>query len=395
MAPSDAQLLWLSAKVPNDQFLVYVFEGEPDVRSGVDAIRRNAEGCAELRLRVLDDTPWRYPRWVRSDVGEEQVVVHETVGQWRTALESVAGLEQLDVSRIAWRVHVFPPGVVVVQISHALGDGARSAALAATLLGRRVPIPAVRPRPGNLLLRSIEAARAHRQMSVEIEAGLLPRPAPPRPALSVNAAPRGTPVLQTLVVDRSRLSGPTVTVAALSAISEALGGYLVARGEDVGMLGAEVPMAGPPSTQARNNFRNVSVGLYPELDRDGRARRIAADLAAQRRRVEHRATRASDEAFAAVPAPVLRWGVGRFDAGARSSTVSGHTVVSSVNRGPADLTFGGRRVLLTTGYPALSPMMRLTHGVHGIGETIAISLHADSAVVDVDEYADRLARALG
>ena len=33
----------------------------------------------------------------------------------------------------------------------------------------------------------------------------------------------------------------------------------------------------------------------------------------------------------------------------------------SVNRGPADLTFGGRRVLLTAGFPALSPMMGLTH----------------------------------
>jgi hypothetical protein len=50
---------------------------------------------------------------------------------------------------------------------------------------------------------------------------------------------------------------------------------------------------------------------------------------------------------------------------------------------------------LTAGYPALSPMMGLTHGVHGIGDTIAISVHtSSSAVVDVDDYADRLAAAL-
>ena len=36
-------------------------------------------------------------------------------------------------------------------------------------------------------------------------------------------------------------------------------------------------------------------------------------------------------------------------------------------------------------------MMGLTHGVHGIGDTIAISVHAaESAMGDVDAYVDRL-----
>jgi hypothetical protein len=52
-------------------------------------------------------------------------------------------------------------------------------------------------------------------------------------------------------------------------------------------------------------------------------------------------------------------------------------------------------VVLTAGYPGLSPMMGLTHGVHGIGNTIAISVHAaESAVANIDEYTDRLAAAL-
>ena len=93
--------------------------------------------------------------------------------------------------------------------------------------------------------------------------------------------------------------------------------------------------------------------------------------------------------------PVLRWGVGRFDPAARPGAVSGHTVVSSVNRGPADLTFGGHRVLFTAGYPALSPVMGLTHGVHGIGDTVAISVPADPTTVEVEDYLGRLARALG
>ena len=93
-----------------------------------------------------------------------------------------------------------------------------------------------------------------------------------------------------------------------------------------------------------------------------------------------------------MPAPLLRWGIGQVDPDARSRAVAGHTVVSSVNRGPADLTFGGRPVVLTAGFPALSPMMGLTHGVHGIGDRVALSVHADPGVIDVGDYLDRLAR---
>lgn len=70
-------------------------------------------------------------------------------------------------------------------------------------------------------------------------------------------------------------------------------------------------------------------------------------------------------------------------------------ITSSVHRGAADLSFGGARVVLTAGYPALSPVMGLTHGVHGIGDTIAISVHAaESAVPDIDYYAELLEAAL-
>ncbi|MGH3525146.1 MAG: WS/DGAT domain-containing protein, partial [Mycobacterium sp.] len=140
-----------------------------------------------------------------------------------------------------------------------------------------------------------------------------------------------------------------------------------------------------------NHFGNVTVGLYPDLTREARVERIAADLANARRRSQHPAAREADRAFAAVPAPLLRWGVGQFDPDARPSQLSGNTVVSSVHRGPADLHFGAAPVLLTAGYPALSPAMGLTHGIHGIGDTVAISVHtAESAVGHVDDYLRRL-----
>jgi len=223
-------------------------------------------------------------------------------------------------------------------------------------------------------------------------AGLLAPGVGYRPPLCTNARPAGARSVRTLVRHRSQMPGPTVTVAVLAAVSTALSDLF---GDSADSLGAEVPMAKPGVPHAHNHFGNVVVGLYPKLDRAARVQRIAAELANGRRRFEHPSKRSEDRALAAVPAPLLRWGVSLFDPDARPTQVLGNTVVSSNNRGPADLNFGGLPVVLTATYPPLSSVMGLTHGVHGIGETIAISVNAaESAVADIDEYVDRLDAAL-
>jgi hypothetical protein len=202
--------------------------------------------------------------------------------------------------------------------------------------------------------------------------------------------------IRTVVRDRAQVTGPTVTAGVLAALSTALADHLRELGDDPSTLGAEVPMAKAGLRLAHNHFGNVGVGLYPELGPDERAARIAEDLAQRRLRAAHPAMVASSRAFATMPAPLLRWGVKQFDPTLRSPTVTGNTVVSSVNRGPADLRFGELPVVMTAGYPGLSPMMGLTHGVHGIGDAIAISVHAaESAIGDVDAYVDRLESVLG
>lgn len=75
--------------------------------------------------------------------------------------------------------------------------------------------------------------------------------------------------------------------------------------------------------------------------------------------------------------------------------MTGNTVVSSVFRGAADLRLGGGTVQFTAGFPALSPAMGLTHGVHGIGDTVTITVVAGTAAVpDLDAYAHLLRVAL-
>jgi hypothetical protein len=412
MAAVDAQFYWMSAKVPNDDFLLYAFGGEPaDCPRAIDQVCRRARACPDLTIRVQEGSSLTYPQWVPAAVGPEWVIRHDLPDHsWRDCLQAVSALadDQLDVRQMPWRLHVFTPvlgiqgvpgagTVAVLQVPHALADGVRASAMAAWLFGRAAPVqePA-RPSAGFLPWRAIDAARAHRRLVRDIRAGLLAPGVGPRPLQSTNARPGSARSLRTLVRRRSQLRGPTVTVGVLAAVSTALSTLL---GEETDSLCAEVPMAKPGVPHAHNHFGNVTVGLYPELGHDARVERIATDLANGRRRLEHPATRAADLAFAAVPAALLRWGVGQFDPETRPTQVAGNTVVSSVNRGAADLSFGGAGVVLTAGYPALSPVMGLTHGVHGIGDTVAISVHAaesafQSEGADIDAYLELLDAAL-
>lgn len=407
----DAQTYWMSAKIPNDQFLLYAFAGVTDPPASLVAgLRDRAAACPDLTLRIVDDCRLRYPAWVAGALGHDQFDVRERPRlDWTACLDAVAGLadRQLDPRLAAWRLHLFAPvtgapgasapvTVAVLQMVHALADGTRAAELAAWLFGRQVTVaPVASARRGSLLPRAVAAARTHRALVRDIAAGRTPAPPPPRPALSVNAAPSGPRRVRTLVRHRSALSDgtTTVTIAALTAIGTALADYLRDRGEDPTFLGAEVPMRKPGIRLAHNHFGNVGIGLYPDLPVASRAEKMVSDFRAARARAEHPAALAARRSFAAVPAPLLRWGVAQFDPTVRSPMVTGNTVVSSVNRGLADLRLGGGPVLLTAGYPALSPMMALTHGVHGIGETVAVSIHAAS-VVDLDDYVARLDHAL-
>lgn len=407
MAAVDAQFYWMSAKIPNDQFLLYAFDNAPtDVEGALAQVIRRARACPELQMRVHDGSALTYPQWVVTGVQPKQVVRHDLAdSSWQGCLTAVAGLaaDQLDIRQMPWRVHVFTPvtgipgvdragAVAVVQVGHALGDGARASALAAWLFGRAVPVPSVPRRRGVFPWRALTAARAHRRLVRDTSSGRLVAGLGSRPLLSTNARPEGVRALRTLVRHRSQIPGPTITVGVLAAVSSAL--YRVFD-ESAESLGAEVPMAKPGVRQAHNHFGNVVVGLYPRLANDLRMQRIASDLANARRRMQHPASRSADRAFAAVPAVLLRWGISQFDAGTRPAQVAGNTVVSSVHRGAADLSFGGAPVVLTAGYPALSPVMGLTHGVHGIGDTIAISVHAaESALPDIDGYLALLDAAL-
>ena len=151
-----------------------------------------------------------------------------------------------------------------------LADGIRSSALAAWLFGRAgevPPVPAPPPFRGAALpWRSFRAARAHRQMVRDTDAGLVPPQADSRPALHSNARPDGVRSVRTVIRKRAELPGPTVTAGGAGRrCPRALAGHLRELGDDPSALGAEVPMAKAGVRQTHNHFGNVGVGLYPEF----------------------------------------------------------------------------------------------------------------------------------
>lgn len=448
MAPQDATMYWLSARTRNDLFLLYCFTdaGRPAAELRTFVAERSAR-IADLRVRARDvPGDLDYPSWVPCEFIADQFVEHElSKPDWahlQTALGEVVDTG-VDAAVRPWRLHLFrdivdapggsgPALVVVLQMSHALADGRRAAEIARALFAEDdegdagsnsvtgalrtirasaipAPVEAVLALPrmpiriARTAIRGYRAFRAQQRLAELTAAEELPPPGPDfPPGLVNNAATEADSAHQVrmIVCDAESLRAPgrTVTVVVLTAVSLALTHYLEMRGAPVDKLGAQVPMAlsDTAKSNAHNNYRSLSVDLsIDEPDLRLRADKIAATMADRRLRAQHPLLTAQDRVTDVVPAPMLRRDIARYPLDTVPDSIAGHTVVSSVYRGPANLTVGGGPVRFTGGFPAIGSVMRLTHGVHGLGDTVTISLHADTATIpDLDAYAELLRAAL-
>ncbi|MCZ4561940.1 WS/DGAT domain-containing protein [Rhodococcus sp. IEGM 1401] len=430
--PTDARAYWMASKIPSDQFLLYCFASESgDLDSEVARLYERSSRIEVLSRRISDVAcGLDYPRWTEAGPRSDAISVHRKTSTWSECLEAIAAsfARQVDPRVSVWHLHLYPnivdaPGgtalVAVLQLSHAAADGTLAARTARELFGTHpLPPACVRAEPralfesastivaaATLPLRlaqmvrgGVRARRDALSLGRGTDSGDLPPPAHPRAPTALDVPPTGRTSVRTIVLPKTDLqsSGTTVTTFVLTAVSVALQ-RLLGDGPD---LAAEVTVARDERADARNNFGNVGVGLFPaEPDIRTRSQLIAADLAARRARANHplaHAARTSqDDVEAHVPAFLAEWGVAQFDPTAAPPTVTGNTVVSSVSRGAADLTLGGGAVRFTAGFPALSPAMSLTHGVHGIGDTVTIGITSNSAAVpDPDLYETLLRDAL-
>ncbi|MEU2033313.1 wax ester/triacylglycerol synthase domain-containing protein [Nocardia amamiensis] len=446
MAPQDATMYWLSRRTRNDLFLLYCFADSGQSTEKLRAaVAERSERLADLRVRLRElPADIDYPSWTPCEFAAEQFVEHQLADPyWSRLLDALGDVlaSGVDAAVRPWRLHVFrgifdapgpgngPALVAVLQMSHALADGRRASAIARALFSESAPDGDVAFRDGrraglvpggggvladsalgllrmpvrlaSTAVRGYQAFRAQQQLAQLTETGKIPPPAAGFPPSPVNR-PVGEGIsrhgIRMLVFSAEdlRVPGRTVTVVVLAAVSLALVRYLADHAEPVRRLGAQVPMALPESAERgihpRNNYRSLGVDLFTdEPDLRLRADKIAAALAERRLRAQHPLLSAQDRVTSTTPAPLLRRDVDRYPLDTVPDSIAGHTVVSSVDRGPADLAFGGGLVRFTAGFPALGSVMHLTHGVHGLGDTVTVSVHADSAVVpDVDAYADLL-----
>lgn len=431
MAPRDAQMYWMSTRIPNDQFLLFCFDSPTaDVAAVRETIAERATRIADLRVRAADVAGHLdYPYWAPRDESQVPLTVHALPdSSWPQCRSAIAALltSTVDIRESPWHLHLFPEVhgapqtsghalVAVLQVSHALADGRRATAAARALFGDDVAVGGALPDvPGYAALRGLagfpaklgrllSASRAgylaYRQQQELVEAGELEPEPQGFPLISLNARPDERREIRMIVRPRDELrtDDVSVTVAVLAAIGTALPQYLRDHGQWVpDRLGAEVTVAESGESLARNNFRNVGVDLcWGEPDVRTRARRIADGIDSRRRRATHPVLVAQRAGGAALPAPMMWVGVNAFNTDLMPPTVAGNTVVSSVVRGAADLTLAGGQVVFTAGFPALSPVMGLTHGVHGIGDTVTVSVHTSASVMpDADHYEGLLAAAL-
>lgn len=432
LAPRDARTHWSSLVMPSDQFLLYCFDhGDrtpPNAMDVYETVLGRAPSITDLRLRISPaPCDFEHPAWAPCEVVEVREAIART---WDDLPAAVARLfaRQVDATVAPWRLHVFPnvdgaprcsgpATVVVLQLAHALADGRRAADIARALFvaGETVsaapvfapyptPIRALRGIAGlplalaRTVLLGALVAPARAEIDRRTRSGALPDPVPGGPPTELNARPDDSRDVRMLVRDSRELRvGGTVTVGALTAVSLAVERYLRSRAVDVpDGLCAEVMVARPRRHGERNAFGNVSVPLLPGVPAADRPALIAAALAAARERAASGLWRTVGAADDACPAILASLGVRSFDPDVRPESMAGATVVSSVNRGPADLRLLGGKSVFTAGFPALSPAMGLTHGVHGLGETVTVSVTSSrTAVPEPDVYAELLTEALG
>lgn len=426
MTPTDAQTFWISEKIPNDQLLLYCFDGQSQ---SIDELRRSAVERAslipDLNVRIRE-SPWHldYPVWEPMPVDASLVRVHElTDDSWIWCIQGIEKLleNHVDPRESPWALHLFhgvtgvprcsgPALIAVLQVAHSLADGKRASAIARQLFSPQPPAQqktdvrrsgsaeilgrAALRLPGQLVSLFRDGRAGHRaqlQLQADTESGVVAPQAASRPKVRSNIPPGPHRLVRMVVRDSAdfRGDGVSVTVGAMTAISLAMANYLTERDGSVPPeLGAEVTIAKAGTPTARNHFRNAGVGLFPDVDdlRE-RAQRIKESMDERRARASHPSSAASDLALNAVPGPLVRWGVQQYDFTAVPDEVTGNTVVSSVARGDADLVLGGGVVRFTAGFPSLSPVMSLTHGVHGIGDTVTISITSSPASIpDIDVY---------
>jgi diacylglycerol O-acyltransferase / wax synthase len=343
-------------------------------------------------------------------------------GDERALLEVAAAVtgEPLPRSRPLWSA-TFVTGLtggstgLVIVMNHVLADGIGGLAVLATLVDEVPGLPPAHPQAGfpvpapraRALADDAWAGRAHRLTHLAgsvrtIRQGLAElggaRPPPRLPPTSLNRPTGPQRRLDVVAADLAAIRklghahGGTVNDVILAAIAGALRALLAARGEELDLVTASVPVSARQAAtggQLGNQVGVMPVTLPASGDLAARVTQIAAIT--RERKTAARGTSAAllGPPFRLLaPTGLLRWFFNR------QRLI--HTFVTNL-RGPAEpLTFAGAPVRAVTPIPNTTGNVTVTFGALSYAGTLRITVLSDpSRVPDVTVLTAALRRELG
>lgn len=392
-----------------DVLSVYLFDAVPGETPGraevLSLLRSRASRIPALRWSVAKSPGgFNFPYWHDSAefVIEDHLTDELELETWDQFLAFVGTVSESvrDLSECLWRIHIVrgiadAPNVkgealaVVLEASHALGDGLAYNAIARELFSSS-PLPEDVPRlevpnrwvsaivglsgtPGRLA-RAFFALRQYRRLA-------------PRSFDAVPVSFSGTRALGVVTLDvalvreaKSAWPGTTVTSIAQTIVAASLDEYFGDRAPRALWVMAAAPEGAPVRGRNRLGAYQIETARGEAL-----AQRVVTvgqnNRRARSRWVEEYA--ASTKLLQAIPALVVRQ---RPLEQARL-----HAVVSSIDRGEATMTLSSARIVWTADFPYVSPGMPISHGVYSIGDVLTISvLSGTDAIDDIRDYVEIL-----
>ncbi|RDI49996.1 wax ester/triacylglycerol synthase domain-containing protein [Nocardia mexicana] len=414
----------------------WVFDNAGGTPASADLVRYvtdRAEALEPLRRRIHEvPAGLGHPFWEVDDSPvENHVTVHSENLDWAACLDRMGRvLEQpLDARVNAWQLHIFADvsgiptltgtgTVVMIHVSHALMAGPAMTSLSEALFAPGKPPleieglgPAARRPPVRLaavrgalgwpvrLLRFVAGVRAeNRRIAREGDEGgpnLTPRTATIlNQRISPGRAVRTFPVdLRTV-----RVPGTTVTAVGLTAVSQAMQRYLDKRGEACpDDLAAFVTIAVPGATvMGVNRVGADVVDLHPATsDPAERAQAVDGTLRVRRASATSRRELERLGLVDMLPSRMYRAAHGTLPPPESAPPTVAHTVLTSIRCEPsAEWSLLDKPFRFAGMLPPVYPDIGLAHSFVGAGDSFAVSVVCDPALVDdIDGYCDILQEA--
>ncbi|MEV6277044.1 wax ester/triacylglycerol synthase domain-containing protein [Nocardia sp. NPDC051832] len=438
LAANDASYYYLARSGRNTDWpMWWVFEHGGTPPTAAELTRHfadRAESLEPLRRRI-HEVPGGlgHPYWAADDSPiESHLTIEAAELDWAGCLARLGEVlsQPLDARVSAWQLHVFPAvtgidtvtgtgTVVVLHVSHALLAGPAMTAVGDTLFATesralriagqgpaaRRPSAGVTALAGALswparMLRFTLGVRAEtRRLAADGDADA--SNITPRTATALNRRIGSGRSVRTipLPLAQVRTPGSTVTAVGLTAISRALERYLDKRsGSCPDDLAALVTVALPEHpVLGVNHIGAAGVDLCPaETDLAARARAVEASLRAHRDAPSSRRELNRLALIEGLPSRVFRARFGTLPPADPAGPAFGHTILTSIRCTPDGAwSLLGNTFRFAGMLPPVFPDIGLAHSFVGAGESFAVSVVGDPAIIDdLDEYADLLRAAV-